>query len=602
MSAARLRELETLHVDGPEAYERLKDRVRRLVATRVPAGRTLVVSKGDDELLALHDRRGEHFPQDALGRFPSSHPADGADAVAQLEALGGRYLVIPATSFWWLAHYEELTALLERGELVALEPDTAAVFALAAEAGASAGTVREAGPSVGTAGGTGPSAGTASEAGTAGAWPPLRAAGPAGRGRVLFFCHNHPEVRPAGAENYALELHRALAAGGPYESLFVARGGLPMGEERPAGELREIGGPGEYLLHTDVGEWDVLLGTMRDKRLYTRDVRRLLEEARPDVVHVQHTYLLGHELLREVHRTLPGVPIVHTLHELLPICHNRGQMVRTWGTELCDRASPQRCHECFPGAAPERFFLREHFIRAQLDLVDRFVCPSGFLAERFAEWGLPRERLLVEDYGRSEDAAPAAPRADPPVRVGFFGQLSAFKGVDVLLEAALALQRAGSPARFTIHGSHLDLQAPEFRARFAELLDATAPTVRMHGAYGPGDLDALMGDVDWVVVPSIWWENSPLVIQEAFQRGRPVICSDIGGMAEKVGDGVSGLHFRAGDATALAATIERAVSEPGLWDRLHAGVPRVHRMEDHVAWLTALYDEVRAERRSLAYA
>ena len=56
-----------------------------------------------------------------------------------------------------------------------------------------------------------------------------------------------------------------------------------------------------------------------------------------------------------------------------------------------------------------------------------------------------------------------------------------------------------------------------------------------------------MAEIDWVVVPSIWWENSPLVIQEAFLHGRPVICSDIGGMAEKVRHGVDGLHFRVGD-------------------------------------------------------
>ncbi len=68
----------------------------------------------------------------------------------------------------------------------------------------------------------------------------------------------------------------------------------------------------------------------------------------------------------------------------------------------------------------------------------------------------------------------------------------------------------------------------------------------------------LMAEVDWVIVPSIWWENSPLVIQEAFTYGRPVICSGIGGMAEKVTDGVNGLHFRVGDPRSLAETMRRA--------------------------------------------
>ena len=418
-------------------------------------------------------------------------------------------------------------------------------------------------------------------------------------GRVLYLCHNHPAIRPAGAENYALELHRAMREKGSYDSVFVARTGPPMAPAPEPGAPAISAAPGaagELLLHTDVGEWDDLLGTMRDKRLYTTVLRRLLGEVRPDVVHVQHSYLLGYDLLREVRHTLPRAPVVATLHELLPVCHNRGQMVRTWGTELCDRASPARCHACFPSVAPHRFLLRERYIKAQLALVDRFVCPSRFLAQRFVEWGLPSERVVVEDYGRSgERAASEAPRS-PATRIGFFGQLSRFKGVDVLLDAALALQRAGSPARFAVHGAHLELQSPAFRERFAELLAATAPTVTFHGAYGPDELDALMAGVDWVVVPSIWWENSPLVIQEAFRRGRPVICSDIGGMAEKVRDGVDGLHFRAGSAPDLAATIARAVTERGLWDRLRAGVPEVRSMDDHLAWMTRLYDGLRAER------
>jgi glycosyltransferase involved in cell wall biosynthesis len=100
-----------------------------------------------------------------------------------------------------------------------------------------------------------------------------------------------------------------------------------------------------------------------------------------------------------------------------------------------------------------------------------------------------------------------------------------------------------------------------------------------------------MAEVDWVVVPSRWWENSPLVIQEAFLHKRPVICSDIGGMAEKVADGVDGLHFRAGDPRSLAQVLETAIGTPGLWDSLRANVPEIYDMDSHVASLRALYRE-----------
>ena len=100
-----------------------------------------------------------------------------------------------------------------------------------------------------------------------------------------------------------------------------------------------------------------------------------------------------------------------------------------------------------------------------------------------------------------------------------------------------------------------------------------------------------------MVVPSIWWENSPLVIQEAFHYGRPVICSDIGGMAEKVEHGVNGLHFRAGDAADLARTLEEAVATPGLWEQLRAGIRPVYGMDQHVAALEALYESLLSAKK-----
>ena len=74
-------------------------------------------------------------------------------------------------------------------------------------------------------------------------------------------------------------------------------------------------------------------------------------------------------------------------------------------------------------------------------------------------------------------------------------------------------------------------------------------------------------------MPSIWWENSPVVIQESFLHRRPLIVSDIGGMAEKVRDDVDGLHFRVGSPEDLADRLSRALLEPDLWTRLAEAAP-----------------------------
>ena len=101
-----------------------------------------------------------------------------------------------------------------------------------------------------------------------------------------------------------------------------------------------------------------------------------------------------------------------------------------------------------------------------------------------------------------------------------------------------------------------------------------------------------MNNIDWVIVPSIWWENSPLVIQEAFACGKPILCSDIGGMAEKVTHRVNGLQFRVRDTAHLAHTIREAANTPGLWDDLRRGIPPLYQMKGHVEAITGLYRQL----------
>jgi glycosyltransferase involved in cell wall biosynthesis len=108
----------------------------------------------------------------------------------------------------------------------------------------------------------------------------------------------------------------------------------------------------------------------------------------------------------------------------------------------------------------------------------------------------------------------------------------------------------------------------------------------LHGPYEAEELSQLMAGIDWVVMGSIWWENSPLVIQEAFKFGRPVICPDIGGMVEKVRHGKGGLNYRARDSASLADSIRKAIETPDLYEHLQNSLPEysaVYRIAgDHV--------------------
>jgi hypothetical protein len=115
-------------------YRSVRERIRQIVAEKLPPEATLlVVSRGDEDLLKLGAHPAWHFPQDEGGVYAGHYPADGEEAVRQLEDLrarGGEFLVLPQTSLWWLDHYEELNEHLRSHAEVVHEEDACVIFAL----------------------------------------------------------------------------------------------------------------------------------------------------------------------------------------------------------------------------------------------------------------------------------------------------------------------------------------------------------------------------------------------------------------------------------------------------------------------------------------
>jgi glycosyltransferase involved in cell wall biosynthesis len=422
--------------------------------------------------------------------------------------------------------------------------------------------------------------------------------------KILFVSHNHPEIRPGGAEGYALDVYEGVRAAGEFDPVLLSRSGPPISIGTRYHDGRPITmvdhDPNQYFFYTDMSRWDWVFGRSPHKGTLTRFFAEFLDEQKPDLVHFQHTMYMGYDILRATRNALPDVPIVYTLHEYLPICQHNGQMVRTMDGSLCDHDSPRRCHECFPRIPQQTFFMRKRFVQSHFSLVDLFVTPSPHALEQYVRWGIPRERIVCEPHG-FVPALPVAERdADGPRdRFGFFGQFTQFKGADVLLRAWSSLEE-DFQGRLWIHGANLDTAPAEFQDEFRGLLEAAGDRVRLVGRYGRDDLAKLMGRVDWVVIPSIWWETGPLTVGEAFQHGRPVICSDMGGMSEKVKDGVNGLHFRRGDPDDLADALRRAAADPALWERLRRGIPRVPTMAEHVEDLSRHYRRLLARAAAAA--
>jgi glycosyltransferase involved in cell wall biosynthesis len=424
-----------------------------------------------------------------------------------------------------------------------------------------------------------------------------RAAAQAVALRVLVMSHMHPAVSRGGAEIAAYQLHRAYGSKPGIASVFLAASGGKV-QERLGARFIQPFGEGEWI-YSGAG-FDHWIHANPDPE-FPPEFSALLRELSPDVVHLHHYTNFGVETLLHIRRTLPDAAIVLTLHEYLAICNHFGQMVKRPSLALCDRATPRDCARCFPERSEQDFFLRDMYLKRFLGLVDHFVSPSRFLAERYVAWGLDPRRISVIENGMPEHALPTAeaPRPDPEdgLVLGFFGQISRLKGIDVLLDAAALLEKQGVDGlRFDIHGDHTG-QPPAFRDAFEARLAKLPGNVRFCGPYENRRVHQLMRSVQAVIVPSIWWENSPLVIQEALLNRRPVITSDTGGMAEKVRDGLDGFHFQSGSAFALASLLRGLAAQPERLAALQPTLSTPPGVQDSAAAMLRLYRRLLAAHR-----
>ena len=450
--------------------------------------------------------------------------------------------------------------------------------------------------------------------------------------RVLIVVHGFPPHAQGGSEIYA-EAH-ALALRRQYgdEVVVLTRDNDTTRSEY---EAREEEHAGLRVIRIN--------NTFRSAHGFEETYRNeaidavsdgVIERFRPDVVHIHHLTCLSTGIIRQLVRR--GIPRYLTLHDYWLICH-RGQFLDVDYSicENADCAAAAMCGRCLDPAVPAAAGSAGRFLRAiarhapaQAALIRRggvsfartfagagsrsheerrtahmrdvcanithFIAPSGFMRDRFVAFGIPKDRITVADYG-FEPAPFAATRRVPGqgrLRVGFLGSLMISKAPHVLLEAASALST--DAVSVTLYGTHTAYHGDDsYRERLARLLEQ--PHVTLRGSLPHADVPEALASLDVLVVPSIWPENSPLVIHEAFLAGVPVVASRIGGIPELVTDEVNGLLFDAGDVAGLTRALARIVHEPGLLQKLRDGIPAVRSIDEDVRGLRAMYQRSHAD-------
>jgi glycosyltransferase involved in cell wall biosynthesis len=443
--------------------------------------------------------------------------------------------------------------------------------------------------------------------------------------RLLHAIHDFLPRHCAGSEIYAFELCRELSR---RHDVFVVSAEYDPQERH--GTIRWRAYEGLPVVEI-VNNWeaDRFEDTYASPRM-TSQLMHVLDATRPDVLHVHNLLNLSFDLPRQARAR--GIATVATLHDYTLVCASGGQRVHVAESHVCEEIDTVRCSRCYSanpvraqtvlaglsrapggsllrsaastarrvlpvltdtvarrlplkGASPQEMTERLARGKQVFQDIDVFVAPSASLAREYVKLGVEASRVNVSDYGFNPQSPLTRGRRRSPVRFGFVGTMAWHKGAHVLIEAARRLR--GS---FEVVIAGDSKVGPEYHAGLKQAAEGLP--VRFEGPFERGDVPRVYGSMDVLVVPSLWPENSPLVIHEAFMHGVAVVGARMGGIPELVQDGVNGFTYDAFSPDDLAAILQRFLDDPDLAGRLGAQAPAVKTIAQDASEWEARYRAV----------
>lgn len=441
--------------------------------------------------------------------------------------------------------------------------------------------------------------------------------------RILHLVHQYMPHHVGGAELYTQTLARHQARrlnhqvaifyptpDPPHHPLSTTSPPATQPEPNPLYSLREEEA-GVRVYGALVGARSrtrVFLDTFRQPQI-ARALDEVLAQEQPDLVHIQHLMGLPAALAQQLQRL--AIPAVITLHDYWFPCAN-AQLLTNYDQTICD--GPHywiNCGRCAlaraglgdrpllaPALAPLLAY-RSRLLQGVLSRASRVIAPTHFVRDTYARLGMPVDRTVVVPHGievpdhvlqHAAQSRPPRPTGRP-LHIVYVGSIAPQKGVHILVEA---FNRLPPAVRLSIYGD-LD-KFPGYVAALQAA--ATHPHIHFGGRINRPDFwRLLLEDADLAILPTLWYEASPLTIQEMFAARVPLVASRIGAMPEKIRDGVDGLLFPPGDPHALHQTLLRLLQDPTLLPTLRANIQPTRLMQQHVQNIEDIYRELLLEIR-----
>ena len=237
---------------------------------------------------------------------------------------------------------------------------------------------------------------------------------------------------------------------------------------------------------------------------------------------------------------------------------------------------------------------RPGVLRKLANRLKGIMVPTKLMRDIFVENGINQELITHVPFGidtsKLENHTKKVP-ADK-LRIGFIGTFFEHKGVDLLIKAFLSLPAEPS-SELKLYGD--PGQFPEYFARLKKLVDeggSRGKFVHFLGTFPNDTLGEVLEKIDVLVVPSRWYENTPLVMQSALATKTPLICTDLGGMAELVEDGENGLLFKLNDHRSLAEKLAILLKKPSELERFMSNIKPERTVPDMVDDIESVYSKV----------
>lgn len=451
--------------------------------------------------------------------------------------------------------------------------------------------------------------------------------------KLLYVVHYYLPYHQAGTEIYTYTLASEMAKKHDVTILTSEDGDVPPGEFRMVRE--EYGGLPVYRIFRS--EPTDFRASYRDDALDGM-FSEFIDELKPDIVHFQHLFRLSAGFIDVLAQK--GIVSILTLADYWFICPPitllKPGFVRCSGPEkgIACSTCGNAIGEAFAGSLAAKMvgsgpamqqaaqmvhklkqslpdpvykiaknikdfavanssasgkrldMLCERYdsIMASLKKVNLILAPSRFLREAYIEAGVPPFIISYSDYGFDIDLFPRRPRKKykPPLQIGYIGTLVEHKGVHVIVEAMKQIK--GAELHIWGDLSHF----PGYVKKLQKAAEGL-PIV-FEGRFDHNNVGNILAGMDVLVVPSMWWENSPLTIHEAFLTGVPVLASRAGGMGELVADPL--FLFESGDSRELSSIIQGLVNNPALLNTFGNRRGQVKTVDENAIELEEIYDIV----------